>query len=80
MYFSWLEDINERNITLRNQACLIGSFWNPEAARKIMNAENSEENIKISDEEFDKVTEMMLSENRKEDKKRKRKRKLIFKE
>ena len=79
MYYQWAEDINEENKRLRDQACLIGSFWNAEAARKIMNED--ENTISTSDEDFEKATKYMIEQNRKSKQKKRRsnrKKKLIF--
>ena len=78
MYYQWTEDINEEHLKLRNQACLIGSFWNVEAAKKIMNED--ENTIAVSDEDFEKATQYMIEQNRKPKKKRRRRKnkKIVF--
>jgi len=78
MYHQWMEDKNEENIKLRNHACLVGSFWNAEAARKIM--DNDENTIAVSDEDFEKATQYMIEQNRKPKKKRRRRKnkKIVF--
>jgi len=73
MYYQWMEDRQEESLKLKNQACLIGSFWNAEAARKIMNEE--ENTIAVSDEDFEKATQYMIEQNKKPKKSNRRKRK-----
>jgi hypothetical protein len=72
-----MEDNKEESLKLRNQACLIGSFWNAEAAKKIMGED--ENTIAVSDEDFEKATQYMIEQNRKpKNKRRKRKKKKII--
>ena len=50
-YFeNWIMDQKEKIEIAKNHAFLLGSFWNPEAAKNLMDDEN---NIKLSDEEFE---------------------------
>ena len=73
-----MEDKYEESIKLRNQACLIGSFWNAEAARKIM--DDDANTIAVSDEDFEKATQYMIEQNRKPKKqpRRRNKKKIVF--
>ena len=76
MYESWRKDQEEENEFARSYAILQGSFANPEMAKKMIKAENPE--FESSDEDFEKVSNQMLENNKQEDsktiKKRKRRR------
>lgn len=78
MYYQWTEDTQEEHLKLKNQACLIGSFWNAEAAKKIMNEDQN--TISVSDEDFEKATKYMIEQNRKPKRKRRKrkKKKIVF--
>lgn len=71
MFNHWVEDHNENVELIKNQSYLVGSFINPEAARKLMDKSNT---ISVSDEEFDKFSKELFAEKKEEDKPRKRKR------
>jgi len=50
MFYNWLED-QKTNVELaKNHAILLGSFWNPEAAKSMLDDNN---NITISDDDFE---------------------------
>ncbi|HUU87284.1 MAG TPA: hypothetical protein VMX17_05980 [Candidatus Glassbacteria bacterium] len=76
MYYSWAEDTHEEYIKLRNQACLIGSFWNAESAKKIMN--DDENTIAVTDEDFEKATKYMLEQGQQKPKRKRKKKKVVF--
>lgn len=52
MFHSWVEDQNDEYKVLENQSLLIGSFINPELAKKVMG--NDGETHTSTDEEFEK--------------------------
>ena len=77
MFYSWVEDRTEESLLLRNQGCLIGSFWNPKAAQEILGIGNSKR-ISVSDENFDKAFDIVQKGPlQKEMPKNKRKRKKL---
>jgi hypothetical protein len=41
MYEGWLADQREAFEQAKNHACTIGSFWNPEAAQKLMGIDDN---------------------------------------
>lgn len=65
MYYSWLEDINEKHEFSKQYAIFSGSFINPEAANKMIKSSNPD--YELSEEEFDESTRRMLEENRREE-------------
>ena len=77
MFYNWIADQTDKAELAKNQAYLLGSFWNPEAVQKLMGTGGTSH--KSTDAEFEKSTEMMEKEiqqaNSKE-RKRKRKRKI----
>jgi len=62
MYYSWLESQGEENLRLRRLGCLIGSFWNPEAAKEMLGIGVNK--VAVSDEQFEKSIEF-VRENKK---------------
>lgn len=78
MFNSWLEDIKEEAEKDKQLGLLIGSFTNYEAVKSIISAENPDH--MMSDEEFDNVSQQILTKKDNEVepiKKRRRRRKLI---
>ena len=61
IFFSWLEDKDEHSLLLRNQGCLIGSFWNPKAAEELLGIGNSHK-MSVSDEEADKAFQFVVDD------------------
>ena len=79
MFYSWAEDRAEKSLLLKNQGCLIGSFWNPKAAQEILGVGDSKR-ISVSDENYEKAFELVQKGVPKKAPKNKRKRKkLVFK-
>ena len=76
MFNHWLQDYDDEQKILENQAYIIGSFINPALVKKILGADT--ETIETTDEEFEKFSKELLEHNRKEDQiiKKKRKRKI----
>ena len=60
MYYNWIEDIKEKVEITKNHAYLLGSFYNPEAVRKIMDDNDS---IEISEEEFEESSRLVMDES-----------------
>ena len=73
MFNQWLEDFEDEQKLLENQAYLIGSFINPELVRKVLGKDSQV--IESTDEEFEKFSEQFFKNNREEDQKNKSKRK-----
>lgn len=76
MFHQWLEDFGDEHKMLENQGYLIGSFINPEAVSRML-GKNAQVHTS-SDTEFDETTKKIFEANRKEEKHR-RKRKRIAK-
>lgn len=81
MYNSWIQDNQEKMDYAREHGLLIGSFLNYEAVRSIIAADNPDH--MMTDEEFDKLSNELLLDDKKEEikeiPKRRRKRKLTLK-
>jgi len=79
MFYNWIEDQLEESERTHKEICLLGSFWNPEAAKELLGIGNSQK-VSVSDEDFEKAVEY-VSNTRKETpkSKRKRKKKLVIK-
>ncbi len=60
MFYNWLEDQNDEVEVAKNHAYLLGSFWNPEAVKKLTG--DGSQTFTSTDEEFDKSTEMVLNQ------------------
>lgn len=58
MFYSWIEDFADEFKLLENQGYLIGSFFNPEAVKKILG--KGSETHTSTDEEFDKLTRKLM--------------------
>lgn len=57
MYQNWIADQKDNAELAKNQAYLIGSFWNPEAVKSLVDDSGT---IASSEEEFDESTRMVL--------------------
>jgi len=57
MYQNWIADQKDKAELAKNQAYLIGSFWNPEAVKSLVDDSGT---ISSSEEEFDESTRMVL--------------------
>ncbi len=71
MYESWCRDLEEKNEFAKSYTILQGSFVNPEMARKMIDRENPD--FETSDEDFEKLSQQIIEQNRKLIRKRKRK-------
>lgn len=56
MFENWVEDQRDQGELAKNHACLVGSFWNPEAVKQIMDTGNKH---KSTDEEFEETSRMV---------------------
>ena len=56
MFQNWLEDRKDTSELTKNHAYLVGSFWNPEAVRELMDKGNTFES---SEEDFEESVEMI---------------------
>jgi hypothetical protein len=78
MFENWVADQVDQAELAKNHAYLLGSFWNPEAVKKLM---GDGENVHVSsDEELEKSMEMVrsgISNDKPATKVKKRKRKKI---
>jgi hypothetical protein len=76
LYESWCRDLEEQNEFARSYAILQGSFTNPDLAHKMIKSENPD--FETSDEDFEKVSQQIIEQNKKEDSlKHRRRRKTI---
>ena len=66
-YSSWIEDKEEEIKLMRNFGCFVGAFMNPEAARKIQQANDDANNVQLSEEEFDAASEFVKKSIEKEE-------------
>jgi len=64
MYQSWLQDQEDQQELLDNQSIFIGSFSNPEAARKIIKSKNPD--YETDEEDLDKLSEQIVKRNKEE--------------
>lgn len=62
-FASWLEDQDEKIKTMRSFGCFVGSFINPEAAKKIQDMDDERKNIGLSEEEFEASSEYVRKLN-----------------
>ncbi len=69
LYYSWMQDLEDKHEFEHNYAVLTGSFSNPQMAKKMMNSKT--QTIETSDEDFDKLSQQILEEGKKTSKKRK---------
>lgn len=56
MFQNWLEDQKDKSELTKNHAYLIGSFWNPEAVKKLMEDGST---FHSTEEEFDESSELV---------------------
>ena len=75
MFYNWLADIEEKNEASREHGILIGSFFNPEAAKKMI--ENAKPQYAMTDDEFDKQMEDLFKEDSSSKKLKKRAKKKL---
>ena len=77
MFNNWIADQNDEVELAKNHAYLLGSFWNPEAVRKMRGQDGT--TYKSTEEDFDKSTEIVERQIKieKEQSNKKRKRKKI---
>lgn len=54
-YYNWMQDTKDQVDMLQQQSILTGSFWNPEAAKKML--ESSQ--FKSSDNEFEDLSDKL---------------------
>ena len=57
MFYNWMEDQNDDVELVKNHAYLLGSFWNPEAVKKLTG--QSGQTISSTDEEFEQSLELV---------------------
>lgn len=80
MFNNWIEDQNDDVELVKNHAYLLGSFWNPEAVKKLTG--EGADQYTSTDEEFEASTQLVVQDAIKavtqpqEQGKKKRKRKL----
>lgn len=60
LFYNWLEDQNDDVELVKNHAYLLGSFWNPEAVKKLT-GEGSQQ-YTSTDEEFEQSTQMIIDD------------------
>ena len=74
MFQNWIADKNDYVELAKNHAYLLGSFYNPEAAKKLF---DEDKKIISSEEDFEASRKLMLQDRAlKNENKRKKKRKL----
>lgn len=79
-YYNWIADQSDDIDLAKNQAYLIGSFWNPEAAKKmasgegqhVSNEEEVEESLKMVLNDRDKSIDPTKPENKQTPRRRRR--------
>ena len=65
MYQHWLRDHEEKNEFAKSYSTFIGSFYNPEMARQIMDSDKADNVTQTSEEEFDESTRWVLADREK---------------
>lgn len=76
LYYSFEQDREDNQKFTRSMAIFQGSFYNPEMARDIIRSETP--TAEMDDEQFDAVSEYILTEHKKEESKlKKRQRKIL---
>lgn len=81
MFHHWIGDQQDQADLAKNQAYLIGSFWNPEAVKQLM----GNDVIQTTDEELEESSMMVknkvnvygITENKSKEPIRKRKRRIL---
>lgn len=76
MFEHWIKDQEDHMEAIKNHAYLIGSFINPEAVQQMR--KEKENTVEMSEDQLDKVSELLSKyDNKKEEPiKRRRKRKI----
>lgn len=74
MFYNWLEDQRDDVELVKNHAYLLGSFWNPEAVKKLTG--ESGQQYSSTDEEFEQSLELVKQGNQQEKGKKRRRRKI----
>lgn len=77
LYESWIHDQELESEKLRNQAILIGSFFNPEMAQKMLKIDNPDFQSSNLDETTAFVRERILESEKQKSKKKRKKRKVV---
>jgi len=72
MYYSWCQDQEDRNELFKSFSIFLGSFYNPEAAQKMINKDGS--SYSLTDEEFEESYKMVLEDKEKKKQHRRRRR------
>ena len=62
-FASWVEDEEEKIKLMRSFGCFVGMFVNPEAARKVQDADDETKKIGLTEEEFDASSEYVKKVN-----------------
>ena len=57
MFYSWRQDLIEKNETFKDHAYLIGGFSNPEMLKSLINKDA--DSISISDDDFEQSLKMV---------------------
>lgn len=77
MYQSWLQDQEDKQEFAENQSIFTGSFSNPEMAKRIIKTKNPD--YQTDDKDFDRISEQIVQNNRKElEKKQRRRRRALL--
>jgi hypothetical protein len=76
LFENWDANRNRKQEELRSIGILIGSFYNPEAAEKMLDSANT---ISTSDEDFDKLVDSIIGKPGINERLSRRKRKIIAK-
>ena len=77
LYESWLHDRKMESERLRNQAILIGSFFNPEMAQRMVKDERPDFKTTDLDQTTQMVRDHILKEEEKANRKKRKKRKVL---
>ena len=77
LYESWLHERELESERLKNQAILIGSFFNPEMAQKMLKSENPDFQSTDIEETSNMVREKILEAEREKTRKGRKKRKVV---
>jgi hypothetical protein len=75
LFECWLYEKEFESERMTNQAILIGSFYNPEAAQKMIKSENPD--FESSDEDFEKTSQMIHEQAVQDEKTSKKKRRKV---
>jgi hypothetical protein len=81
LYESWNQDFVEKNDFAKNYSILVGSFYNPDMARKMLDDPGDTRSIKSTEDDFLKSLQIVKKEMKKDEQKsphrRKRRRQII---